>query len=726
MLHLPLFRRPPILHCLTMDKSTRIVAALFLAAFASACSDEPPTTAPEAAVRPELGIVTATDLFFYGPPVGESQKRAAQFDPTQLSVLTFEVCLESELSDPLVNACANPLARWTSDGGPSGISGEIFLVRNDWYQLDIPFAELGGELVIDGETTYVGRVIVGDPDVESVHAYGAFTFVLVESLAGGPNAPGEAMKVKFDRDLPVKWFLGVGASQELLCEPGTLCTTKVIVAEDGGELCFPDGDCGSPDATAGVSIEGGVLPHDIVLQIEDRDADDDPLGIQNNTIEEAVDISATPPFDDLDAFDNDGDGVADIAVKLCYLTADPDPYATYRSTASGAERLPFDPRLDLIFENANCEGTNGVVTFLGDGVLGNVERAIRTRVLRPAWRFLGPQPLRAGDKSFTADTRGFSVFAPALPLNLVANESPATAPPASTVPLSVCVESDPHDGSDPVPEAGVDVTFETNDGSLSSPKATSQLEPADNVNCDASPNQNGQVAVARVDWTTPDVQDGTVLSARAFLPGDYLVSDDDDLDGDQDNTNNDGVFELEDEIIEVEFETIVSGLLVACGPYPAPGGGDQFALRGFYMTDYPGTTLDRVELFLWGDVSGSYEVSLTAVDGSFTGTDFGTATTTVDLDGSSDQNVPTSFDFGAITTTFGQTVAFIPEVVSAPSESTTFFNVPGEDESDFGLPGDAGCSEVIETNGTTSAIGQDDRRQGVGIRVFGTTLPPGS
>lgn len=549
-----------------MKRLTRFAVLLGAAMLVSACTDAPPPTEPEVSPPLQMQMVTAQDLsglFFFGPPVGESEDPEADFDPTQLPVVVFEICLEDRLEggeDPLVDPCTGPLGRWTADGGPGG--AQIVLVQggeDEWYQVDVPFDEFDpGDLDLGEE--YVGRVILGDPDTD-FEVYGSFEFVLAENRGGGgPNA--HPMQVVWNRTLPVKWFLGEGAAAGLLCGTDP-CTVRVITVEDGGELCFPVEDCSSSEATAGVSIEEDVLPHDIVLTIADIDAGSDPLNLPNPQIEEAVDISATPAFDDLPAFDNDGDGDADIAVQLCYFTGDPDNYATYRGTEDGAERLPFDPRGNFIFDTVNCDleplpPIEGA--FLGDGLLGRMHRMARAGagLIRPVARWLGPQPLRAGDISFTADARGFSPFVPALVLDLAANEEPAPLVlEGETVTISVCVEG-AHPGiSAPTPEAGIDVTFEVepnnggffvNDVELSSVIVEATLE-SPTGDCVNQADPQGQVAVARASWTVPP--EPGEYEARAFLDGDFVVSAD---------LNESGTYTLVDDVIEVVFETEAEGV----------------------------------------------------------------------------------------------------------------------------------------------------------------------
>lgn len=571
-----------------MKRFSSCVVLLGLGVVASACSDAVPPTEPIVPDRPLLQITTASDLaglFFFGPPVGAGEDPAADFDPTQLPVAVFEICLRDDLDgekDPLGDVCTHPLGRWTADGGPGG--AQIVLVQggeDEWYQVDVPFGDFERADLVLGQD-YVGRVILGDAAREvgtDFEVYGAFEFVLVENQRGrNPNA--DPMQVVWNQTLPVKWFLGEGAAVELLCE-AERCTVAVITAEHGGELCFPVADCSSSEATAGVSIQEDVLPHDIVLKIEDIDlgTEPNPLGIPNPQIEEAVDISATPAFDDLPAFDNNGDGVADIAVQLCYFTEDPDNYATYRGTDGGPERLPFDPRGDFIFPNSNCDengqNENGQIGFLGEGLLGKLHLAMRasaTTMARPLARWLGPEPLRAGDISFTADTRGFSPFVPALVLDLAANEVPAPlVAGGETVTISVCVEG-AHPGiQTPTQEPGIDVTFETEDGTFSAGNgqgssvvvAAAPEEPT--ADCVNQANPGGQVAVARASWTLP-AADGE-YSARAFVSDDYLVSEE---------VN--GVYELVPDVIEVVFETEAQNAIIVAAI--APGDRHTCAVDG--------------------------------------------------------------------------------------------------------------------------------------------------
>lgn len=60
-----------------------------------------------------------------------------------------------------------------------------------------------------------------------------------------------------------------------------------------------------------------------------------------------------------------------------------------------------------------------------------------------------------------------------------------------------------------------------------------------------------------------------------------------------------------------------------------PGG--DFTSRGFYVKNYPGTSLNKVRLYPMTWTPGSYTLTLTARSGAYNGTVIGTATATASL-----------------------------------------------------------------------------------------------
>jgi hypothetical protein len=142
--------------------------------------------------------------------------------------------------------------------------------------------------------------------------------------------------------------------------------------------------------------------------------------------------------------------------------------------------------------------------------------------------------------------------------------------------------------------------------------------------------------------------------------------------------------------------------LVHCAPTTTDLG--DYYYRGFYVSDYPGTNLTWVTLYMATTESGTYSIRLTARSGSYSGTTIGTSTATVSLNGTSGA-VYFSFN-GSPQVTQGSTVAFSISIVSGPGTSV-YYNVDTA----------SGCP-VVQTNGTTPPL-DSIRRNGIAVDIWG-------
>ena len=144
-------------------------------------------------------------------------------------------------------------------------------------------------------------------------------------------------------------------------------------------------------------------------------------------------------------------------------------------------------------------------------------------------------------------------------------------------------------------------------------------------------------------------------------------------------------------------------------PWYSPTTADNFAVQGFYVPSYPGTSLKTVTLYLHPSVAGTYTLSLTARLSSFGGTLIGTATLPTTF--SSTAPVPVVFSFGTLS-------------VSAGAEVTFNGNTTGPGTVYMEVATSAACV-MLETAGTDSPI-STYRQQGVAVRITGdlpTTFP---
>ena len=148
---------------------------------------------------------------------------------------------------------------------------------------------------------------------------------------------------------------------------------------------------------------------------------------------------------------------------------------------------------------------------------------------------------------------------------------------------------------------------------------------------------------------------------------------------------------------------------------PTGGGGDQVG-RGFYVTNYPGSTLDTVTVaYFGGSGDGAYVVSLTPRVSSFGGTVVGaTQTLTINISSGVGTGV---FNFGGAAVPSGSTVTFKQVLVSGPVASPVLFFDYGT-----GALGDIAantCPNMRETEGTTPPLDLD-RRASVGVTITGS------
>lgn len=143
--------------------------------------------------------------------------------------------------------------------------------------------------------------------------------------------------------------------------------------------------------------------------------------------------------------------------------------------------------------------------------------------------------------------------------------------------------------------------------------------------------------------------------------------------------------------------------------------GDQVD-RGFYVTNYPGSTLEDVTLnYSGGSGNGTYTVSLTPRLSTYGGTIVGsTQTQAVNFTGAA---VLTTFNFGGAPVPPGSTVTFEQVLVSGPVASPVLFY-------DVGV---GPCANVTQTNGTAPPL-DSFRRDSVGVTITGSTsvVPPAS
>lgn len=132
--------------------------------------------------------------------------------------------------------------------------------------------------------------------------------------------------------------------------------------------------------------------------------------------------------------------------------------------------------------------------------------------------------------------------------------------------------------------------------------------------------------------------------------------------------------------------------------------------RGFYITSYPGITLDSATLAFSATGAGTYHFGLTVRAGTYDGAVLGTSEAAVDLTGNSTQSKQVPFYFPSLKITKGSRVCFVTKLVSGPAGQTTYFSVSSSWTD--------GCAEVVETEGTNPPLSVF-RRNGVELSITG-------
>jgi len=139
--------------------------------------------------------------------------------------------------------------------------------------------------------------------------------------------------------------------------------------------------------------------------------------------------------------------------------------------------------------------------------------------------------------------------------------------------------------------------------------------------------------------------------------------------------------------------------------------GDQTS-RGFYVENYPSSTLGGVVLSFVGLAAGPHSITLHARENTYDGALIGSVTQNADLKAIGNGGTLVEFDF-ANAAVNSSIVTFSIEVTSG---GLTYYDV-----------GTAPCTDVTQTNGTNPPL-DSIRRQQVGVEIYGVSgsAPPPS
>ena len=153
-------------------------------------------------------------------------------------------------------------------------------------------------------------------------------------------------------------------------------------------------------------------------------------------------------------------------------------------------------------------------------------------------------------------------------------------------------------------------------------------------------------------------------------------------------------------VIQGDPADIASAMNVDCPCSPFPSG--DFISRGFYVTNYRGTTIDQVKLRHSATDPGSKTIQLVARLGRYDGPILGTASVTRSVTADNTESV---FDFGDVPVPAMSTIAFTQALTAGT----------GNIYYDLGFES---CDNVVETNGTTPPL-DSVRRDKIGVKIVG-------
>jgi hypothetical protein len=153
--------------------------------------------------------------------------------------------------------------------------------------------------------------------------------------------------------------------------------------------------------------------------------------------------------------------------------------------------------------------------------------------------------------------------------------------------------------------------------------------------------------------------------------------------------------------------------LVSCGITMTSG---DLIDRGFFHPNYPGSSLDTVELNISSRAAGSFTIRLDARLNTYDGTLIASNSQTRVLSGVDTEHASYLFDMGGAAITPGSTVTFTLTQEAGP-DTQVFFAVDAASHP-LGVPDPTPSCDVDETNGTTPPL-DTFRRDGLWIRING-------
>lgn len=650
-------------------KTVRLMLTAGAAALVCACTSDSPQQPFSEPLRASFsdGANSGNPDFFFLPPLFKNPSSNPNFEPSAFNAdvkPSVEIC---ELGALVAPATVRPCVATITTFGPDAVA-----LDQTGEQYHVNWKTDESDLVLTKE--YRIRVLLGAVEL----GYADVDPVSTGSQLKNVNT-GEYIGLVDGRTLPIKFRVENGAA----CFGGE-CNTKTIPLDQGGFVVLEH-------TTDRVDIPAQASGQVVTVTIERCDNIDVDLPVFGNCLRILADPPLAAPLS------------PPATVSICSIEPPLLPLANEQVALLTVHRQDDDVVVALPHARDACEASIGRRDDTPSSLASLGWRAVRNAA---AWIFK-PTTLHATtmvlDVGAGGQTDGFSDFQLALParMEFASPVDQVTAPnTAVTDPPAVFVtDATGH----AVANARVHFQITSTGGGSITP--TTVLTNADGI---AALTQWIVGAAGRhsVRASGKGIADPTNNGpAEGFDPFAPAVLHDPDEDEAQEPVT------LGTGALTFNADAVVNTTLISCAGDPS---GDQVD-RGFYVPQFPGTSLESATMSFSARVAGTYTLRMTVRAATYAGEVIGTASTDVTLTANDQANVPATFQFGGVAVTQNSTVTFALEIVAGPS-GVVFYSVPNL--------GSESCP-VIQTNGTSPPL-DSFRRNGVGIVITGAApiVPP--
>ena len=650
-----------------MKTAVRFTLTAGAAALVCACTSDSPQQPFSEPLRASFsdGAHSGNPDFFFLPPLFKNPSSNPNFEPSAFNAdvrPSVEIC---ELGDLVAPATVRPCAATITTFGPDAVAldeaGQQYHVN---WNTDASNLALNKEYRI---RVLLGAVELGYADIDPVSN---------GSQLKNVNT-GEYIGLVDGRTLPIKFRVEDGAA----CFGGE-CNTKTIPLDEGGFVVLEN-------TTDRVDIPAQASGQVVTVTIELCDNIDVDLPVFGNCLRIVADPPLAAPL------------FPPATVSICSIDEPSLPLTHEQSELLTVHRQDDDVVVALPHSRDACEASIGSRDDAPSGLASLGWRAVRNVA---AWIFK-PTTLHATtmvlDVGAGGQTDGFSDFQLALPAKMeFASAVDQVTAPNTLVPDPPAVFVTDATGHG-VANARVHFQITSTGGGSITP--TTVFTNADGV---AALTQWTVGAAGRhfVQASGKGIADPNNNGpAEGFDPFAPAVLHDPDEDEAQPPVT------LGTGSLTFNADAVVNTTLINCAGDP---GGDLLD-RGFYIPEFPGTSLESATMSFSSTVAGTFTLRMTVRAGTFAGEVIGTATTDVTLTADDQANLPATFQFGGVAVAQNSTVTFALEFVEGPS-GALFYSVPDL--------GSESCP-VIQTNGTTPPL-DTFRRNGVGIVITGAAPTP--